>query len=271
MPDLDLQSTLTHVYDSLYQLSHPADTACDSIVPSFINTGFEGVVMPMPRASYDVLQGWELIILGLVLLMVVLNKQIFPRPFRQVFQVPTGVSNTNQLLREWQPINSFLGITFFMVYVVVAALFVQKSFVVLSRDVSKFNSFKVYGIVLGCVAGWVVLRFAVLYLFNWLFRTKDAVDRQVTVQLSVSTFCFIALQPVLWLLLYNPVSAFVWVGVGILIVAALMRFVMQIIETRVSVKLSPLYIFLYFCTLEIAPGALLLTAGLRYFSQGSVF
>ena len=269
MSELDLQSTLTHVYDSIYQLSHPA--ACDSLVPSFIDTGFEGFVMPLSRASYDVLQGWELIVLGLVLLMVVLNKQLYPRPFRQVFQVPAGVSNTNQLLREWSPMNSFLGITFLIVYIVVMALFVQKSFVVLSRDVSKYNSFKVFNIILGCVAGWVVLRLAILYLFNWLFRTKEAVDRQVTVQLSVSTICFIVMQPVLWLLLYNPYSAYVWVGIGILAVAAMMRLVMEIIETRVSVKLSSFYIFLYFCTLEIAPSVLLLTAGLRYFSQGSVF
>ena len=269
MPEFNLPTTLTHVYDSLYQLSHPA--ASDSLVPSFIDTGFEGAVMPMPRASYDVLQGWELIILGLVLLMVVLNKQLYPRPFRQIFQVPAGASNTNQLLREWSPMNSFLGITFIIVYIVVVALFVQKSFVVLSRDVSKYNSFRVYGIVLGCAAGWVLLRFAILYLFNWLFRTKDTVDRQVAVQLSVSTMCFIAMQPVLWLLLYNPYSAYVWVGIGILAIAALMRLVLEIIETRVSVKLSSFYIFLYFCTLEIAPGVLLLTAGLRYFSQGSVF
>lgn len=269
MPEFNLPTTLTHVYDSLYQLSHPA--ACDSIVPSFIDTGFEGAVMPLSRASYDVLQGWELVILGLVLLMVVLNKQIYPRPFRQVFQVPAGVSHTNQLLREWSPMNSFIGITFILVYIIVMALFAQKSFVVLSRDVSKFNSFRVFSIVLGGVAGWVVLRFAILYVFNWLFRTKDAVDRQVTVQLSVSTMCFIVMQPVLWLLLYNPYSAYVWVGIGILAVAALMRFVMEIIETRVSVKLPSFYIFLYFCTLEIAPSVLLLTAGLRYFSKGSVF
>ena len=269
MPELDFQSSLIHVYDSIYQLSHP--TVCDSLVPSFIDTGFKGAVMPMPRASYDVLQGWELIILGIVLLMVVLNKQLYPRPFRQIFQVSAGVSNTNQLLREWSPMNSFLGITFIIVYIVVIALFLQKSFVVLSRDVSKFNSFKVYGIVLGCVAGWVVLRFAVLYLFNWLFRTKDAIERQVTVQLSVFTMGFIAMQPVLWLLLYNPYSAFVWFGIGILAVAALMRLVLEIIETRVAVKLPSFYIFLYFCTLEIAPSVLLLTAGLRYFSHGSVF
>lgn len=271
MPDLSLQYSLTHTYDSLYQLAHPADTVCDSIVPSFIETGFEGMVLPLPRASYDVLQGWELIILGIVLLMVVLNKQLFPRPFRQVFKVPAGISNTNQLLREWSPMNSFLGITFVLVYIIVIALFAQKSCVVLSRDVSKYNSFRTYSIILGMVGGWVVLRYVVLYLFNWLFRTKDAVDRQVTVQLSISTMCFIAMQPVLWLLLYNPYSAFVWVGVGILGIAALMRFVMEIIETRVSVKLPSFYIFLYFCTLEIAPSVLLLTAGLRYFSQGSVF
>ena len=100
MPEFNLPTTLTHVYDSLYQLSHPA--ACDSIVPSFIDTGFEGAVMPLSRASYDVLQGWELVILGLVLLMVVLNKQIYPRPFRQVFHVaPLRRSSSIQVIGDF--------------------------------------------------------------------------------------------------------------------------------------------------------------------------
>lgn len=270
MNELNLESTLSHVYDSI-RLSVKADTLGYDVVPSFIDSGFEGSILPIPRISYDVLQGWELAVLAVVLLFVVLNKQLYPRQFRQILQVPAGVSQTNQLLREWSPVNSFLGITFVVMYVISVALFIQKSCVILSRDAVQYNSFRVFDSVLGWTIAWVVARYVVLYLFNWLFKAKDTVDRQVTVQLCASTVCMIALQPVLWILLYNPYSAFVWVGVGVLALGMLLRFYLQIKETRVSSKAPVFYIFLYFCTLEIVPGALLLTAGLRFFSHGSVF
>lgn len=265
MPTLNHQAMLP-LHDAIV-----TDTVCDSLVARLFSEGFGKEMVPLPRVAYDVLEGWNLILLGLVLLVVVLNKQLYPRQFRQVLSVPRGAAHTNQLLREWSPLGSFLGVTSIIVYVLVAALFLQKSCVVLSRDVATYNSFHSYVVFLGCVAGWALLRYVVLYFFGWLFRTKDVVDRQVTVELSVSMITFILLQPVLWILLYNPYSAFVWIGLIIMSIANLMRLVMEFLETRVVVKDAPFYIFLYFCSLEIIPWMLLLVAGLRYFSQGSAF
>ena len=73
--------------------------ACDSVVPSFITSGFHGTLTPLVRMSYEILQGWNLALLGLMLLLIVLNKQLYPRQFRQVLSVPGGVAHTNQLLR----------------------------------------------------------------------------------------------------------------------------------------------------------------------------
>ena len=53
--------------------------ALDSVVPSFITSGFQGTLIPLPRMSYEVLQGWNLALLGLLLLLIVLNKQLYPR------------------------------------------------------------------------------------------------------------------------------------------------------------------------------------------------
>ena len=244
-------------------------TVCDAVTERFVNT-FGGTVNPMPRVTYDIFADWNLIVMGLLLLLIVMNKQLFPRQFRQILSVPGGVAHTNQLLREWNPVGSFLGFTFWIAYILIMALFVQKSFVVLSRDALQYNTTGMFFICLGAVAGWVLLRFLFLHYMNWLFDTHDAVNRQMTVQLSVSIFSFIAMLPVLLLLLYNPYSLFVWVGVGIIGLAALIRFVLEILETRVSIKLSSFFIFLYFCGLEIIPTALLLTAGVRFFGQGSV-
>ena len=121
------------------------------------------------------------------------------------------------------------------------------------------------------MTGWVLLRYLMLHLVNWLFETRDTVDRQMSVQFSISIFTLIVMMPVVLLLIYNPTKYFVWIGIGLLGLAAIFRLVLGIIETRVATKMSTFYIFLYLCALEIAPVATLVTAGWRYFSQGTVF
>ena len=72
--------------------------AQDSVVPSFITSGFDGTLTPLVRMSYEILQGWNLALLGILLLLIVINKQLYPRQFRQVLSVPGGVAHTNQLI-----------------------------------------------------------------------------------------------------------------------------------------------------------------------------
>lgn len=243
---------------------------CDSLVPGFITTGFEGIINPIVRVTHDVLSGWNLIVLGAVLLLVVINKQLYPRQFRQTLSVPGGVAHTNQLLREWNPNRSFIGFSFLLSYAVVMALFVQKACVVFSRDVSAYNDFQVFCIILACIVGWLLLRHLILVWVAWLFREKEVVPRQSTVQLSTATLVLLAVQPILWLVLYNPNSIFIWAGIGIIFVGALLRLILQYIETRLFSKMPPFYIFLYFCTLEIVPMTLLIVAGLRFFAHQPV-
>ena len=239
-------------------------------VSGFITSGFEGVISPMVRVTHEVLSGWNLIVLAVVLLAVVINKQLYPRQFRQLLSVPVGVSHTNQLLREWTPTRSFIGFTFILSYIAVIALFLQKTLVIFSRDVLQYNSFRVFAILCGCVAGWILLRFLILTLMGWLFRQKDVVMRQTTVELSSSTFCFLIILIILLLVLYIPNSIFVWIGIGIFFAIALMKLFLEFNETRVFSKMPSLYIFLYFWTLEIAPLILLLVAGMRFFTYGIV-
>ena len=118
---------------------------------SFITQGFEGIISPMERVTHEVLAGWNLIVVAVVLLLVVINKQLYPRQFRQLLSVPSGVAHTNQLLREWTPTTSFIGYTFFLSYVMMVALLLQKAFVIFSRDVAQYNGFSFFGIL--CVSG----------------------------------------------------------------------------------------------------------------------
>ena len=80
----------------------------DSTLTSFVTSGFDGIISPAVRTTHEVLAGWNLFVLAAVLLLVVLNKQLYPRQFRQLLSVPAGVAHTNQLLREWMPSRSFI-------------------------------------------------------------------------------------------------------------------------------------------------------------------
>lgn len=237
---------------------------------TFITSGFEGVISPMERVTHDVLAGWNLIVMAAVLLLVVINKQLYPRQFRQLLSVPGGVAHTNQLLREWTPTRSFIGLAFLFSYILVVALFLQKASVIFSRDVDAYNDFGFFGILCGGMAAWMLLRYLTLAITGWLFQQKEVVTRQITADLSVSTYGFMLLMLVLLPVFYLPNTVFVWIGIGILFAMALIRLVISFIDTRVFSKMPSFYIFLYFCTLEIAPFILLFTAGMRFFAKNSV-
>ena len=102
-------------------------------------------------------------------------------------------------------------------------------------------------------------------------RTQDGIAREGSVELSASTFCFLILEIILLLVLYLPNSIFVWIGIGIIFATALMKLLLDFNETRLFSKMPTFYIFLYFCTLEIAPLLLFLVAGMRYFTHNTVF
>ena len=237
---------------------------------SFITSGFEGIISPMERVTHEVLAGWNLIVLAAVLLLVVINKQLYPRQFRQLLSVPSGVAHTNQLLREWTPLRSSIGMAFLFSYIIIVALFLQKASVIFSRDVDTYNGFDFFSSLCGFMAAWILLRYLALAIIGWLFQQKEVVTRQITADLAVSTYGFLLLMLVLLPVLYIPNSIFIWIGIGVLFAMALMRFLRCFIETRVFSKIPSFYIFLYFCTLEIAPIVLAFTAGMRFFTKSSV-
>ena len=224
----------------------------------------------MERVTHEVLAGWNLIVLATVLLLVVINKQLYPRQFRQLLSVPGGIAHTNQLLREWTPSRSFIGLAFLFSYVLVVALFLQKASVIFSRDVDTYNGFRFFSILCGCLTAWMLLRYLTLALMGWLFQQKEVITRQITADLSVSTYGFMILMLILLPVLYIPNSVFVWIGIGILFAMAVIRLVISFIDTRVFSKMPSFYIFLYFCTLEIAPIVLLFKAAMRFFANSSV-
>lgn len=252
-----------YYYDSLFAAPEP-----EPLVPSFITEGFDKVIEPIERASNNILNGWDLVILAAVLLLILVNKQIYPRQFSQLFSVFKGTSQTNQLLREWTPIQSFINFSLQVCFGLVLAMFIQKSVVVLSFS-NMFNTISAYLIILLVILATTVLRHLVMLAVEKIFDLPDVFNRQTAVELAVKTVLLLLLIPLVLLLLYNPYSPFVMTGLGVALVAFLARLVYEFIEIRVFAKISSFYIFLYLCALEIIPMLVIAVACYRLLKTGT--
>ena len=237
--------------------------------PSFITDGFNKVIEPLQRHSSDVLNGWELAILAGVLLLIIVNKRLYPRQFTQIFSVFRGTSQTNQLLREWTPIQSFINFSLELCFALVFSMFVQKSVVVLSFS-NEYNTFPVYLVITLIVVAVTILRYIIMSLVEKIFDQHDVFDRQSAVDLAVKTVLLSVMTPMVLLLLYNPYSPFVLTGIGIILAGMLLRSVYEFIETRVFSKISSFYIFLYLCALETIPITVVVVACYRLVETGQM-
>ena len=238
-------------------------------VPSFLTEGFNKVIEPLQRHTNDVLNGWELAVLAAVLLLVIANKRIYPRQFSQIFSVFRGTSQTNQLLREWTPIQSFINFSLQLSFILVLSLFVQKSIVVLTFS-NQYNTFNAYLLILLAATTITILRYVVMFLVEKIFNQHDVFDRQTAIDLAVKTVALAAMTPLVLLLLYNPYSPFVMTGVAFMLLAMLLRSVYEFVETRVFSKISSFYIFLYLCALETTPILMVMVACYRLLKTGQV-
>lgn len=250
--------------DTMFKAPEPEQYA-----PGFITEGFNRVIEPLQRVTGDILNGWDLAILAAVLILIIVNKQVYPRQFVQVFTVFKGSSQTNQLLREWTPLQSFINFSLQIGFILVFSMFVQKSLVVLSFS-DDYNTFTAYLTISAIILAVSILRLIIMGSVEKIFNRHDVFDRQMAVDLAVKTVLLLILIPLVLLLLYNPYSAFVMTGVGVVLAALLLRNIYEFFETRLFAKMSSFYIFLYLCTLEIMPISVVVVACVRLLKTGSV-
>ncbi len=250
--------------DSMFKAPEP-----EHFAPGFITVGFKKVIEPLQRVTDDILNGWDLAILAVVLLLIIVNKQLYPRQFSQIFSVFKGSSQTNQLLREWTPLQSFINFSLQSSVVLVFSMFVQKSIVVLSFS-NEYNSFVTYLVISAVVFAITLLRTFIMWAVEKIFNCHDVFERQTAIDLAVKTVLLLILVPIVILLLYNPYSTFVVTGIVFVLSSLLLRVIYEFVETRLFAKMSSFYIFLYFCVLEIMPILLIIVACKRLMETGSV-
>ncbi len=210
---------------------------------------------PVLRNNYTA--DWIFPVLLLILAFFAWIKFFYNRYFQQLIKAFLNTNLTNQIVRDenifFQRISVYLSIVFNLI----AALFIyllsiQYHWTLGSLDTG-FARFIFFVIVVSAI---YALKYLVLKICGWLFEQEKEISMYIFNIFLINNILGIALLPFICLLAFNGsvhFSGLLYVSF-ILIAAAFGWRIFRGIQIGFgSPTFSPLYLFLYLCTLEIAP------------------
>ena len=85
----------------------------DTIDFQMVTENVASTLEPSLRVVEYISPSWNFIIVFMAMLFMVLNKQLYNMRFRMMLSVLTQSSDSERMMREWNPIVSFNGFTVF--------------------------------------------------------------------------------------------------------------------------------------------------------------
>ncbi len=220
----------------------------------------------IPRHEKSEMADWNIGLVAMVLLLIVMTKTLFPRRFRQLSGAIFGSNYLNQLLREWHPFQSLMGVFFILAYIVVFGLYLQRLLIYFAgSDQTLTSPFTFFALAAG-VGAFLLLRILLVNFFAFLFRTQEVSIRYLTNQVSYFMITALLLLPILFVLIYNPFKSVFYASILLVLALLVFRFYRSFIVGLSNRRFSVLYLFLYLCALEIVPFLLLIKLVLLFVS-----
>jgi len=244
----------------------PPQTKTVGFVPAFDplqRWGYEGrfvlnkptqTIAPVLRNTNDQSTDW--IILGFVIMagLVVLSKQLNARRFKLLIAAAFGNNQLFQLLREWNPTRNILYGIFTLTYVASASLLtVELMPLLLNRSTEEFNSFLLFPRAASILAAVILFKIIMIKFLGFLFKTTGATLYVLTNLLSQFLISSLVLIPLAVLLAFFPGENLRQIILYIIILLLLFRYLRSFSVGMLERKYSVLLLFLYLCTLELAP------------------
>ncbi len=197
---------------------------------------------------------WTLFI-GFFSVIILLGLKSNYRKFiNQVINTMVNFQLADKLLREK---NILVRRAFFMLnlnFLLIFSLFIMLLMNSLQVNFTE-KLFVNYFIILGVVAGILLIRLILYYLAAFIFEWKPAINQQIHSSYLINKNIGLLLLPLVFAVIYTSSSIsgiLIYIGLGLILIASVFKLIrgFQII-LRNGILL--LYAFLYLCTLELLP------------------
>ena len=231
----------------------------DTLDYQLITENIASTLEPNIRVVEHISPSWNFIVVFLVMLFMVLNKQLYYLRFNMMLSMLTQKSDSDRMTREGNPIATINGLTLFLSYIAMLALIVQKIVVVYSGNTILYNNFGFYLDICTFIAAACIIQYLIVYLYGWLFDIENATTHQEVTLLSTMTILNIVMIFCGLVIICYPAKFILIITSSIILIIMAIRIIKTFFDFQILSKMNLLNNFLYFCTLEIIPLSVAIT------------
>jgi hypothetical protein len=192
------------------------------------------------------------------LILIAIANFLYRKRFRDLFRAFWARNYSNQLMREGNIFKEQIGLTLFISFLISTPLFLSFSIIHFFPEPEiKLDFFLLLKIMAALLILWGY-RILFVKLTSVLFKTYRASSEVLTQIFIFNLISGIALAPFSILYYYSGFSTFLILGMVLGAIIQIYRFIRLFIIGFSYSIFSSLHLFLYLCTLEILPIAVLL-------------
>ena len=250
---IDVQNNVVHNDSSNYELSVDNSELYKYKDFKFVteqSSGFDG---PKERDVSYISAGWNFLVLFVAMIVVTLNKFLFPQRFLSVISMPLKNTGGEKIFRESHSFLNVMSLSVLSSFVLIISLLIQKVFVIYGNNFILHENFNFFMNVVVFVSAIMIFNYLITSFYGWLFKAESLIYIHVNLYVSSMATANLFMIPILMMLLLYPYRSFLLIGLIILAVFYFIRFTKLLIEVRMLSKLNFVNIFLYLCTIEILP------------------
>jgi hypothetical protein len=208
---------------------------------------------------------WILPIVVFLFILLAWVQVFYHRRFRQLIIAPFSKRFLGQLLREGDLVSERMTIALGFIYLVTFALLILEVFGFSKPGIIlPIHGLLMFGLVTAGLLLFWLLKIGLIRFLSFIFRTRQTTREYILNTIIFNLITGITLLPVLTICIYLHSGFVLWICVGLVILLFVFRFIRGFLIGISLTKFSYVFLFVYLCTLEILPLAMLLKVVLLY-------
>jgi hypothetical protein len=216
----------------------------------------------LPVIRKDSSPDWLFPILLIVMAVFTWLRLFYSKYFSQMLQAFSNNNLTNQIVRDENLLVQRASVYLSIIFNLIAAMLLYLISIRYNWHLAGIPAGFIRFILLAIVVSAVyTMKFLILKICGWLFSLDREMATYIFNTFLINNVLGIILVPFILLIAYNqniPANAMIMTAIGISLLAWLYRISRGVLIGLARPSLSFLYLFLYLCTLEIAPLLVLL-------------
>lgn len=247
-------------YDLSSFVLSSADSSVQATKQEYINL-FQGhelkPIHHSPQERENIYQDWFFPIFMLALAIYTWLRIFYNKYFNQLLQAVLNMNLTNQIVRDENILLQRASILLALTFNIVAALFLYLISIEVGWSVDGIGiGFNRFAFFITIVSVAYTGKFLILKIIGWLFDLDREMATYIFNIFIINNVVGLILVPIVALMAYNPSINVYFLTILSLVligIAFFYRIIRGLLSGMTHSGFSPLYLFLYLCTLEIAP------------------